>query len=79
MLFGGGEISWVRFSMMSLFVQWVSLSSAGLPVAVRRVGVEPPGSIRTTELQPAGPANAQPTRVVVQVAREGVEPTITKV
>jgi two-component system sensor histidine kinase AlgZ len=30
MLFGGGEISWVRFSLMSLYVQWVALTSAGL-------------------------------------------------
>ena len=33
-------------------------------LSVRRDGVEPPGSGRTTGLQPAGPANAQPTHVV---------------
>ena len=42
---------------------------------VRRDGVEPPRSIRTTGLQPAGPANAQPTHIAVRVARVGVEPT----
>ncbi len=29
LMFAGGEISWVRFGLMSLFVQWVALVSAG--------------------------------------------------
>lgn len=29
LLFAGGELSWVRFGLMSLFVQWVALVSAG--------------------------------------------------
>lgn len=30
LLFAGGEVSWARFSLMSLFVQWVALASAGV-------------------------------------------------
>ena len=30
LLFAGGPVTWVRFALMSLFVQWVSISSAGL-------------------------------------------------
>lgn len=30
LLFAGGEISWIRLGLMSLFVQWVALTSAGL-------------------------------------------------
>jgi two-component system sensor histidine kinase AlgZ len=37
MLFAGGELSWLRFGLMSLFVQWVSLASAGLLCALRKV------------------------------------------
>jgi len=36
-----------------------------LPECAAR-GVEPPGSVRTAGLQPARPANAQPTQVVVR-------------
>ena len=36
LLFAGGEISWIRLALMSLFVQWVALSSAGLICASRR-------------------------------------------
>ncbi len=36
LLFAGGEISWVRLALMSLFVQWVALTSAGLLCATRR-------------------------------------------
>lgn len=35
LLFAGGEITWVRFGLMSLFVQWVSLVSAGLLCGLR--------------------------------------------
>lgn len=30
LLFAGGELSWMRLALMSLFVQWVALTSAGL-------------------------------------------------
>jgi hypothetical protein len=30
LLFAGGPVTWVRFALMSLFVQWVSITSAGL-------------------------------------------------
>ncbi len=30
LLFAGGPIDWARFALMSLFVQWVALASAGL-------------------------------------------------
>ncbi|MCZ6853255.1 MAG: sensor histidine kinase [Gammaproteobacteria bacterium] len=30
LLFAGGELSWARFALMSLFVQWVTLASAGM-------------------------------------------------
>ncbi len=30
LLFAGGQVSWVRFGLMSLFVQWVALGSAGI-------------------------------------------------
>ncbi|MFV2090137.1 MAG: sensor histidine kinase, partial [Pseudomonadales bacterium] len=36
LLFAGGEISWVRLALMSLFVQWVALTSAGMLCATRR-------------------------------------------
>ncbi len=36
LLFAGGEISWVRFGLMSLFVQWVALLSAALLCALRK-------------------------------------------
>jgi two-component system sensor histidine kinase AlgZ len=35
LLFAGGEISWMRLALMSLFVQWVALTSAGLICATR--------------------------------------------
>ncbi len=35
LLFAGGEISWVRFGLMSLFVQWVALVSAGVLCGLR--------------------------------------------
>ncbi|MEM7098773.1 MAG: sensor histidine kinase [Pseudomonadota bacterium] len=35
LLFAGGEVSWVRFGLMSLYVQWVALVSAGLLCALR--------------------------------------------
>ncbi len=35
LIFAGGEVTWVRFGLMSLFVQWVSLVSAGLLCALR--------------------------------------------
>jgi two-component system, LytTR family, sensor histidine kinase AlgZ len=37
LLFAGGELSWVRFGLMSLFVQWVALGSAGLLCLLRNV------------------------------------------
>jgi two-component system sensor histidine kinase AlgZ len=36
LLFAGGELSWMRLALMSLFVQWVALMSAGLICASRR-------------------------------------------
>jgi two-component system sensor histidine kinase AlgZ len=36
LLFAGGEVSWMRLALMSLFVQWVSLTSAGLICMLRR-------------------------------------------
>ena len=36
LLFAGGEVTWVRFGLMSLFVQWVTLTSAGVLCATRR-------------------------------------------
>lgn len=36
LLFAGGEISWMRLALMSLFVQWVALTSAGLICVSRR-------------------------------------------
>jgi len=35
LLFAGGEVSWVRFGLMSLFVQWIALGSAGLLCSLR--------------------------------------------
>lgn len=35
LLFAGGELSWVRFGLMSLFVQWIALGSAGLLCLLR--------------------------------------------
>jgi len=35
MMFGGGELSWMRFALTSLGVQWVALVSAGLLCALR--------------------------------------------
>ncbi|HEY5645083.1 MAG TPA: sensor histidine kinase [Pseudomonadales bacterium] len=35
LLFSGGEVSWVRLALMSLFVQWVGLTSAGLICLLR--------------------------------------------
>lgn len=37
LLYAGGEISWVRFGLMSLFVQWIALVSAGLLCALRPI------------------------------------------
>lgn len=36
LLFAGGEITWMRLALMSLFVQWVALTSAGLICLSRR-------------------------------------------
>ena len=36
LLFAGGELSWMRLALMSLFVQWVALTSAGLICGSRR-------------------------------------------
>lgn len=36
LLFAGGEVSWVRFGLMSLFVQWIALVSAGLLCLLRK-------------------------------------------
>jgi two-component system sensor histidine kinase AlgZ len=36
LLFAGGDVTWVRFGLMSLFVQWVTLVSAGLLCGLRR-------------------------------------------
>ena len=35
LLYAGGEVSWVRFGLMSLFVQWIALVSAGLLCSLR--------------------------------------------
>ena len=35
MLFAGGDLTWVRFGLMSLFVQWVALACAGLLCVMR--------------------------------------------
>ena len=35
LLFAGSELSWVRFGLMSLFVQWIALGSAGLLCLLR--------------------------------------------
>ena len=40
LLLSGGEINWLRFGLMSLFVQWVALVSAGLVCALRPVLVK---------------------------------------
>lgn len=37
MLFGGGPITWLRLALMSLFVQWVALTSAGILCATRKM------------------------------------------
>ena len=42
LLFAGGEISWVRFGLMSLYVQWVALASAGILCAIRGYVVKLP-------------------------------------
>ncbi|MEJ2089999.1 MAG: histidine kinase, partial [Gammaproteobacteria bacterium] len=36
LLFAGGEVSWMRLALMSLFVQWVGLTSAGIICTTRR-------------------------------------------
>ncbi len=36
LLFAGGPLSWIRFGLMSLFVQWVAVTSAGLLCLSRR-------------------------------------------
>jgi len=36
LLFAGSEMTWVRFGLMSLFVQWIALGSAGLLCVLRR-------------------------------------------
>jgi two-component system sensor histidine kinase AlgZ len=35
LVFAGGPLSWMRFALMSLFVQWVALTSAGLLCLLR--------------------------------------------
>ncbi len=35
MLFAGGEVSWLRLGLMSLFVQWIALVSAGVLCLLR--------------------------------------------
>ncbi|MEE4280889.1 MAG: sensor histidine kinase, partial [Pseudomonadales bacterium] len=35
LLFAGDELSWGRFGLMSLFVQWVALASAGILCLLR--------------------------------------------
>ena len=37
LLFAGGPVTWVRLALMSLFVQWVGLTSAGVLCATRKV------------------------------------------
>ncbi len=36
LMFAGGELSWMRFGLMSLFVQWVALASAGVLCLLRK-------------------------------------------
>ena len=36
LLIAGGELTWVQFGLMSLFVQWITLVSAGLLCLLRR-------------------------------------------
>ena len=36
LLFAGGDLSWMRFGLMSLFVQWVALASAGVLCLLRK-------------------------------------------
>ena len=36
LLFAGEQLSWVRFGLMSLFVQWIALGSAGLLCVLRK-------------------------------------------
>ena len=36
LLFAGGEVTWMRLALMSLFVQWVTLASAGILCTTRR-------------------------------------------
>lgn len=36
LMFAGGELSWIRFGLMSLFVQWVALASAGVLCLLRK-------------------------------------------
>ena len=35
LIFAGGEVTWIRFGLMSLFVQWIALVSAGLMCILR--------------------------------------------
>jgi two-component system sensor histidine kinase AlgZ len=37
LLFAGDELSWIRLALLSLFVQWVALLSAGLVCSLRRL------------------------------------------
>jgi two-component system, LytTR family, sensor histidine kinase AlgZ len=37
LLFAGGPVTWVRLALMSLFVQWVALTSAGVLCATRNL------------------------------------------
>ena len=37
LLFAGGEVSWVRLGLMSLYVQWVVLVSAAILCALRKL------------------------------------------
>jgi len=48
LLLAGGEITWARFALLSLFVQWVALTSAGILCFAR------PVFLRFTLLQGAG-------------------------
>jgi two-component system sensor histidine kinase AlgZ len=36
MMFAGGPLSWIRLALVSLFVQWVALTSAGVLCAARK-------------------------------------------
>ncbi|MCB1683852.1 MAG: sensor histidine kinase [Pseudomonadales bacterium] len=36
LLFAGGEVTWIRLALMSLFVQWVTLASAGILCTTRK-------------------------------------------